>query len=64
MRSCRIVVAAFAAALCVATTAEAKTYMVGVENIDYFPQYRGSTTQYEGFARELFDAFAANTNSH
>ncbi len=52
--------AAIAAAVLFATLpiqGRAETLVVGVENIDYFPHYRGSTPDYSGFAREVFDAF-------
>jgi len=36
-----------------------KTYVVGVENLDYFPFYSGAKKDsYGGFAREFLDAFA------
>lgn len=46
------------AGLGLASPAAADTYIVGVENIDYLPQYRWDDHGYSGFARELFDAFA------
>lgn len=39
-------------------TAAADTFIVGVENIEYLPQYSWGESGYGGFARELFDAFA------
>lgn len=36
----------------------AQTYTVGVENIDYFPQYSFRDGEYRGFSRALLDAFA------
>jgi len=41
------------ASLCVA-----QTFVVGVENQDYMPLYGVKDGKYQGFARELFDAFA------
>lgn len=37
-------------------------YVIGVENIDYFPYFRGNGEIYTGFARDLFDAFAEKEN--
>lgn len=37
----------------------AGSYTVGVEAIDYQPVYRGENGQYNGYARELLDAFAS-----
>ena len=46
------------------TRATAAELVVGVEAIDYFPEYRsGGKDQYDGFARDLLDAFAA-ANGH
>lgn len=36
----------------------AATYVVGVENIEYLPQYTYKDGEYGGFARALLDAFA------
>ncbi len=36
----------------------AQTFVVGVENQDYLPAYGQIQGKYQGFARELFDAFA------
>lgn len=36
----------------------AETYVVGVENIEYLPQYTYKDGEYGGFARALLDAFA------
>ncbi|HYD32117.1 MAG TPA: transporter substrate-binding domain-containing protein [Azospirillaceae bacterium] len=42
-----------------AGTASAQTsYVVGVENIEYFPHYTYADGDYKGFARDLLDAFA------
>ncbi len=35
-------------------------YVVGVEKVPYLPHYAWAEGQYTGFARELFDAFAAD----
>ncbi len=35
-----------------------QTYTVGVEDIDYYPIYAGHTGDYQGYVRELLDAFA------
>ncbi|KXX65653.1 transporter substrate-binding domain-containing protein [Marichromatium gracile] len=42
-----------------ALQAAEERYVIGVENIDYLPHYAAHTGRFEGFARELFDAFAA-----
>jgi len=39
-------------------TSSAQEYVVGVENIDYYPIYAERGNEYAGFARELLDAFA------
>ncbi|GAB0149887.1 hypothetical protein McPS_26270 [Marichromatium sp. PS1] len=39
--------------------AAGERYVIGVENIDYLPYHAAHTGRFEGFARELFDAFAA-----
>jgi hypothetical protein len=38
---------------------QAGNYLVGVEALDYYPLYRGKGSNYEGYARELLDSFAA-----
>ncbi len=35
-----------------------KEFIVGVENIEYFPQFSNDNGEYKGFARELLDEFA------
>lgn len=40
--------------------AQRKTFTVGVEAIDYYPLYAGAEGEYNGYARELLDAFAAS----
>lgn len=42
----------------VSVLAHAETFVVGVENIDYYPFYSGVDGQYKGFARDVIDAFA------
>jgi ABC-type amino acid transport substrate-binding protein len=44
--------------------AQEKTYVIGVENIDYLPHYTGENNQYTGFSRVLLDAFAQKTGCH
>lgn len=39
-------------------SAQAETYTIGVENIDYLPAYGLDKGEYIGYAREVFDAFA------
>lgn len=41
-----------------AQPANAQTYVVGVENIEYLPQYTYKDGEYGGFARALLDSFA------
>jgi polar amino acid transport system substrate-binding protein len=38
---------------------QAKEYIVGVEDIDYYPIYAERGGDYSGYAREVLDAFAA-----
>ena len=38
--------------------AQTKVYTVGVEDLEYFPQYSYEKKQYIGFGREILDAFA------
>ncbi len=48
--------------LCIAShgsaAAPTKTFTVGVEDLEYFPQYSHTGNQVTGFGRELLDAFA------
>lgn len=53
----------FSAALCLsflAFPAWAASFVVGVEETQYYPQYTYENGQYGGFAREVLDAFAAD----
>ncbi len=47
-------------AIC-ATAQEQQTYIVGVEDITYYPHYNYEDNQYTGFARGILDAFAEDT---
>lgn len=38
--------------------AQSKVYTVGVEDLEYYPQYSHLGEEYTGFGRELLDAFA------
>lgn len=38
--------------------ANQKTFIIGVENIQYYPQYSNENGEYNGYARELLDTFA------
>lgn len=38
--------------------AQTKTFTVGVEDLEYYPQYSHTGDEYTGFGRELLDAFA------
>lgn len=40
------------------------TYIVGVENIEYFPHYTIENSEYGGFAREMFNLFAQYADIH
>ncbi len=40
----------------------ATVYIVGVEDLDYYPYYSNRNGDYSGFSRELLDAFAAAAN--
>lgn len=44
--------------LCSPARAERTTFVVGVEELDYFPVYGVQKGEYVGAAREIFDAFA------
>ncbi len=35
-----------------------KTFIIGVDDISYFPMYGLENGRYSGFAREVLDAFA------
>jgi len=48
----------FLASLAFLTLLNAEQFIVGVENIDYFPQYAIKNGEYVGYARELLDSFA------
>lgn len=39
-------------------TGQVKTFVVGVEDLEYFPQYSYENREYIGFGREILDAFA------
>ncbi|NKN34045.1 substrate-binding periplasmic protein [Marichromatium bheemlicum] len=59
-RALRLRSAALLLGLCIGLAQAAEErYVIGVENIDYLPHYAAHTGRFEGFARELFDAFAA-----
>lgn len=49
--------------LIVSTTlsTHAEEYVIGVENIEYFPIYAKRDGKYSGYARSLFDEFAARS---
>ena len=53
--------------LCTASVADAaplRTYIIGVENIDYYPAYRTENGHYIGYGRELLDTFAKARGYH
>lgn len=39
---------------------QAKTYILGVEDLNYLPYYANEKNEYYGFARDFFDLFAKN----
>jgi ABC-type amino acid transport substrate-binding protein len=41
-----------------AVTAQGKTYLIGVEDLEYLPNYTSKNDKYTGFAREILDTFA------
>ena len=53
-----IAVAAVCALFCAPARAEHRTFVVGVEELDYFPVYSVQKGEYVGAAREILDAFA------
>jgi polar amino acid transport system substrate-binding protein len=58
----RIYPKVLAALLCIgwgsAGLAQQKTFTVGVEDLEYYPQYSHKGNEFIGFGRELLDAFA------
>lgn len=54
--TCAIVTSIFLASA--SASVVAKEYLIGVENIEYYPLYAKREGRYEGYARALFDAFA------
>ncbi len=54
----------FAACLLLASAASAANLTMGVENLSYLPYYSMQDNTYQGFARELFDAFANERGHH
>ena len=60
----KILIASLALALSTTALAE-QSYVIGVEQADFLPHYSGdSQGNYRGFARELFDRFAAQAGIH
>ncbi len=53
-----IFVSIFCTILINSTQAETKKFVIGVENISYYPHYTYENNQYKGFARDVLDAFA------
>ncbi len=43
-------------------TAEQQTYVVGVEDLPYYPHYHHDKGEFSGIARAIFDAFAKDEN--
>lgn len=50
-------VTAVCALFCSPVYAEQRTFVIGVEELDYFPAYAVQKGEYVGAAREIFDAF-------
>lgn len=53
-----LAVAAVCTLLCAPAYAERRAFVVGVEELDYFPAYAVQKGEYVGAAREILDAFA------
>lgn len=50
------------AAICLAPSAQAANFVVGVQELDYFPMYATDANgHYVGYARELLDLFASHS---
>lgn len=50
------------AAVCLAPSAQAADFVVGVQELDYFPMYATDASgHYVGYARELLDLFASDS---
>lgn len=49
----------FLVVIFVGTFLNAKEYVIGVENIKYYPHYSVEKGEYVGYAREVFDLFAS-----
>lgn len=67
MSSRKLAAALFATvlAICNGVSAEEKTYVIGVEDFDYYPLHSvGKGSEFIGFAREVFDAFAHEYGYH
>lgn len=58
LKGLSLVVAAVCALFCASARAEHRTFVVGVEELDYFPAYSVQKGEYVGAAREILDAFA------
>jgi polar amino acid transport system substrate-binding protein len=50
-------VALLGAVFCTFAYAQTRSFIIGVEDLDYYPAYTVANGQYGGFARELFDTF-------
>ncbi len=57
-RFVRILIVLVLISVPVAIPAQNRTYLVGVEKLDYLPYYSDRSGKYMGFAREILDAFA------
>lgn len=47
------------ATACLTVSAMSANLVIGVEAIDYYPVYKSDGAKYEGYARDLLDAFAS-----
>lgn len=58
LRGLLLAVAAVCALFCAPARADNRTFVVGVEELDYYPAYAWQKGEYGGAAREILDAFA------
>lgn len=57
---CFLCVGLLATAIAPVAAGEGRRYVVGVEELDYYPAYAARQGEYVGAAREILDAFAAD----
>ncbi len=59
-----VLVIGFAVPVIGSAQAAPANFVVGVENINYLPYYAGDQGRYDGFARTVLDAYAADRGYH